>query len=163
METDREREIGLRRKPVLLGQVELELEVLDVLLGEWSSVGQRDQRSPLDVQVGEMQAIGLTSHLEGRVHAGDFGPFGQDDSERKVLDEHVVIDVVDHAHVQDVTLALMVQILVAGHVIADEVMGLPAAEKRESRSKIQFHRIHQRSQSRRGNVADIIPIVHIGG
>ena len=59
------------------------------------------------------------------------GALRQDDPERHVLDEHVVEDVVDEAHVERVLLPGGEEVLVARHVVPDEVVRLPAAEQWE--------------------------------
>ena len=67
-------------------------------------------------------------------HCPHLGALRQDDPERHVLDEHVVEDVVDEAHVERVPLAARVEVLIARHVVPDEVVRLPAAEQGEPTS-----------------------------
>ena len=63
-------------------------------------------------------------------------PLRQDDLDLRLLDQHVVVDVINKAHVEHVDVALVEDVLVAWHVVADHVMGFPATEERESWAQI---------------------------
>ena len=58
-----------------------------------------------------------------------------------LLHQHVVVDVVDEPHVEDVVVAAVEEVLVARHVVPDDVVGLPAAEQREPRPQVQLHSV----------------------
>ena len=55
------------------------------------------------------------------------------------------------------------QVFVAGHVVADDVVGLPAAEERETRTQLQFDTVVGFAQVGSGNVADLVAVVDVAG
>ena len=77
--------------------------------------------------------------------------------------EHVIKDVVDEPHVEHVVVALVQQVLVRGDVVADEVVGLPAAEEREPRTDLQLDGFVQDPESRGRDVPDVVAVVRVGG
>ena len=64
---------------------------------------------------------------------------GQDDLDLSLLDQHVVVDVIDQAHVEHVDVALVEDVLVAGHIVADNIMGFPAAKEGKPWTQVKFH------------------------
>ena len=101
--------------------------------------------------------------LERENTAVYLGPFWQDDLEFKVVDNHVVVNVVDHPHVEDkVVLAVGEEVLPRGDVVAQDVVGLPAAEQGEPRPQLNLNRVVEDAKGRRRDVADVVPVVRSG-
>jgi hypothetical protein len=140
----------------------LELEILNVLLRHLSHVVDGDDRPPLHVEVRVVQRVRLARRGVGRVQLAHLGPLGQDDVQGKVLDEHVVKDVVDETHVQDVVVALDVEVFVAGHVVADEVVSLPAAKEGEAGAEVELDGVVENAKGGGGDVADVVAVVDVG-
>lgn len=57
----------------------------------------------------------------------------------------------------------MEQVLVAWNVVTDYVASLPATEKREARSEVQFHGVFSQSSVRCRDVSDFVSVVDVGG
>ena len=101
--------------------------------------------------------------LERENTAVYLGPFWQDDLEFEVVDNHVVVNVVDHPHVEDkVVLAVGEEVLPRGDVVAQDVVGLPAAEQGEPRPQLNLNRVVEDAKGRRRDVADVVPVVRSG-
>jgi len=77
--------------------------------------------------------------------------------------QHVVKDVIEKSHVEDKVFALVKEILVRWDIVADDVVSFPSTEKWESGSDLEFNGIVHDSESRGGNVADVVSVVSIGG
>lgn len=54
-----------------------------------------------------------------------------------------------------------VEVLIAGQVVANDIVGLPASKQREARPDLHLHWILQNLQMGGGDVADLVPVVHI--
>lgn len=56
-----------------------------------------------------------------------------------------------------------VQVLVAGQVVSDEIVGLPAAKQGEAGTDLHLDRVVQDLEVRGGDVADLVPVVDVLG
>ncbi len=56
-----------------------------------------------------------------------------------------------------------VKVLVAGQIVADDVMGLPASKQGEARPNLHLHGVIQNLQMGGGNVANLISVVDVLG
>lgn len=56
-----------------------------------------------------------------------------------------------------------VEKLVAGYIVADNVVGAPTAEEGEARAQLQLDHVAVVTQVRRGNVANLVAVIDIGG
>ena len=70
---------------------------------------------------------------------------------------------VDEPHVEDEVIALVEEVLVGGDVVADDVVRLPAAEKREPRPDLELDGLVQDAEGRGRDVADVVAVVSVGG
>ena len=52
----------------------------------------------------------------------------------KIVDDHIVVDVIEHAHAQQIVTRLREQVLVRWHIVTDDVVRLPATKEREARA-----------------------------
>ena len=80
----------------------------------------------------------LSRSGEGSGHVGDLGALGQDDSQGEVLDQHVIENVIDEPHLERVLVVLVIQVLVAGHIVPDDVMRLPTSEQGEPGAQLKL-------------------------
>merc|ERR1719370_2355872 len=127
----RNKEQGLSQHGAV-GIGELQLEVLNVSLGQkLPRTSREDHNSPTGgVGVGVVLPVLSSRYWERCVKLKVGDPLGQDDLDLRLLDQHVVVDVINKAHVEHVDVALVEDVLVAGHVVADHVVGFPATEER---------------------------------
>merc|ERR1719400_2608819 len=140
----RNKEQGLSQHGAV-GIGELQLEVLNVSLSQkLPRTSGEDHNSP-------------TSGVE----VGD--PLRQDDLDLRLLDQHVVVDVVNKAHVEHVDVALVEDVLVAGHVVADHVVGFPATEEREPWAQIKLNGIVHHLKMTGAYVSNVVPVVNVLG
>ena len=56
-----------------------------------------------------------------------------------------------------------VQVLVAGQVVADHVVRLPASKEGETGPHLHLHRVLQHLQVGGGDVSDLVAVVHVLG
>ena len=70
----------------LLGVLELQLEILNVLLGEVAECPDVDDWTTGSVEVGEVLRVGLALHRVGCVELPNHRTFRQDDLQTEVLD-----------------------------------------------------------------------------
>ena len=120
---------------------ELQLEVLDVCLRQKLSrtSGQNNNSPSSGVQICVMFSILSSRNRERCVQLKIRHTLGQDDLDLSLLDQHVVVDVIDQAHVEHVDVALVEDVLVAGHIVADNIMGFPAAKEGKPWTQVKFH------------------------
>ena len=120
---------------------ELQLEVLDVCLRQKLSrtSGQNNNSPSSGVQIGVMFSILSSRNRERCVQLKIRHTLGQDDLDLSLLDQHVVVDVIDQAHVEHMDVALVEDVLVAGHIVADNIMGFPAAKEGKPWTQVKFH------------------------
>ena len=124
-----------------VGIGELQLEVLDVSLCQKlsRSSGQNNNCPASGVQVGEMLLVFSSGNWERSVQLEVRHPLGQDDLDLGLLDQHVVVDVIHQAHVEHMDVTLVEDVLVAGHVVADNIVGFPAAKEGEPWAQVKLH------------------------
>merc|ERR1719291_1580689 len=148
-----------------VGIGELQLEVLDVSLCQKlsRSSGENNNCPASGVQVGKMLLIFSSGNWERSVQLEVRHPLGQDDLDLGLLDQHVVIDVIHQAHVEHMDVTLVEDVLVAGHVVADNIVGFPATKEGEPWAQVQLHCIIHHLEMTGADVADIIPVVDILG
>merc|ERR1719362_2684475 len=117
---------------------ELQLEVLDVSLGQKLSrtSGENNNSSAGGVQVSEMLPILPPCNGVGSVQLEVRHPLWQDNLDLSLLDQHVVVDVIDQAHVEHMDVALVEDVLVAGYIVANNVVGFPTTKEREPRAQV---------------------------
>ena len=77
--------------------------------------------------------------------------------------QHVVKDVIEKSHVEDKVFALVEEILVRRDVVADDVVSFPSTEKGESGSNLKLNGVVHHTESRGGNIADVVSVVSISG
>ena len=75
--------------------------------------------------------------------------------------QHVVKDVIEQPHVENVVVALAEQVLVGRHVVSDEVVGLPTAEKRKSGPDLELDGVVKNPEGRGWDVANIVAVVGV--
>ena len=153
-------EHGLVQKSDLVERV-VHFEILNVLKENvafldhhhWTTVG---------VQVCVVVLVGLPFDVvRWRVEFNVAGVFRQDDFDRHLFEQLIVVDVIDQTHLQHVLVALVEQVLVRWDVVAEHVVRLPAAVQWKARANLDFHLILHFSHVARGDVADLIAIVDV--
>lgn len=109
----------------------LQIEFVNVILHQ-IVFRELNDRPTERVQVGVVQRIGQSGH---RIRCDQFdvrAAFGQNDSHHNLVDHHVVVDVIDQSHLEQIVFVGVEQIFEAGHVVAESVMRSPSAEQWES-------------------------------
>ena len=71
---------------------------------------------------------------------------------------------VEEPHLEHVLVpTVSVEVLVAGHIVAECVVSLPATEQREARSQLNLNAVVQFTQGGGGDVANLVTVVDITG
>lgn len=140
-------------------EVVLDVEVVDVTLNQ-VGLAECDDRTAGDVQVREVQRVRLPLDGIRRDKLQVLAAFREDDFRHQLVHRHVVEDVIHQPHLQHVRVAVVEQILEAGHVVADGVVRAPSAEQREPRAEIQLDGVLQHLHRRRGDVAVGVAVVN---
>ena len=69
---------------------------------------------------------------------------------------------INEAHLQHKLISSIgIQVLIAGHIVSKGIVGLPATKQGESRTELHLNTVIHFTESRRGNVANLIAVVHI--
>ena len=157
----------------------MNFEVLD-MLKEHVAFTNDHHRSTDSVQVGVVLFIVGTLHVvSGTVEFYVTSTFRQDHFDRRLFDQLVVVDVIDQTHFQNVLISsrmssectgcwlerklnlLIVEILIGGNIVTEDVMGFPSTVQRETRANLDFDLILQFLDMTGGDIADLISIVDI--
>merc|ERR1712192_269123 len=147
------------------GVGELQLEVLNVSLCQKlaRTGGENNNSSAGGVEVGEMLPILPSCNGVRGVQLEVRHSLWQDDLDLRLLNQHVVVDVIHQPHVEHMHVALVEDVLVAGHIVADHVVGFPATKEREPGTQVKLHCVIHHLEMTCADVADIIPVVDILG
>jgi hypothetical protein len=62
---------------------------------------------------------------------------------------------------QNILISFAEKVFIRRYIVPDNVMGLPAAKEWKTRSNFKFNSLVEYSESRGGDVADVISVVHI--
>lgn len=68
-----------------------------------------------------------------------------------------------HACVITNPLTKVVKVFIAGQIVANDVVGLPTAKQGKTWPDLHFYRVIQDLEMGGGDVADLIPVVHVLG
>lgn len=137
----------------------LDVQVVDVALDE-VRLAECDDWTPGDVQVREVEGVGLSLDVVRRDELQVLAALWQDDLHHQLIDHHVVENVIQDAHLQHVGVAVVEQVLEARDVVADRVVSAPAAEQREAWAEIQLDRVLQNLHGRGWDVAVGVAIIN---
>lgn len=93
------------------------------------------------VQIRVVQRIGQSRYW---IRCNQFNvctAFGQNNFHHTLIDGHIIVDVIDETHFQQIVFVGVEKIFETGHIVTDGVMRSPSTEQWESGTKIQFYRI----------------------
>lgn len=141
-----------------LVEVVLHIEVVDVILDQ-VALTECDDRSTGDVQVRIVKRVRRSFNCIRCNQLDILASFWQDDLRHQLIHHHIVKDMINHAHLQQILIATVEQVLKARHIIAQSVVSLPSTEQRESWTQIKLNRVLEGPHSRCGDVAICVTII----
>lgn len=122
-------------------------------------LGERDHRTSSGVQIGMDQFVGQPADRVRRRQLNITGSLGQNDLDGGLIDRHIVVDVVDQVHPQLVLVAVAEHVLVARNVVAQSVLGLPAAKEGKAWTELKLDKVASSVHVRGGNVAIGVSVI----
>ena len=91
------------------------------------------------------------------------GSLRKDNSQSGVIHNLIIKHMINEAHLQHILVSRVVKVLVAGHIVTQGVMGLPATKEGESWAQFNLYAIVHLSEVTGGDVTDLITVVNITG
>lgn len=79
----------------------------------------------------------------------------------QLLDNNVLKDMVQDSHLQGVVVAIVVEILVGGNIVSNDIGRLPASEERESGGDCELDRIGADADGRGRDVSNLVTVVDV--
>lgn len=105
----------------------LQIELMDVIFDQIIFRKLNDRPSER-IQVRIVQRIGFSCYGIRCYQFDVRTSFGQNNLHHNLVDSHIVVNVIDESHLEQVIFTGVEQIFEAGNIVAESVMGFPSAE-----------------------------------